>query len=64
MHSVLYYLLATVAITGTSSLVLYLISEQYGKRNFYSPDQIVKGNSDVNEYTLFSLPNQMKVMIV
>lgn len=64
MHPVLFYFGATFTLVSLSSVFLVVINKAYSKQNFYGPDEIIKSTSDSNEYTLFTLPNQMKVMIV
>jgi hypothetical protein len=57
MNPVVFYLLSITTITSTSILGLYYINKEYSKQNFYPNTEIVRGTSDKNEYTLFTLPN-------
>lgn len=64
MHPVLFYVIATAALSISASVAMYYINENYSRQNVYDDDQIIKPVSDSNSYTLFTLPNQMKVMII
>ena len=60
MNPVLFYLLSAVSLTVTSLVGLVIVNKTYSRQNMYPNIQTNDGKS----YKIFTLPNQIHIMIV
>ncbi|CAD8052142.1 unnamed protein product [Paramecium sonneborni] len=62
MHPVVFYLLSVAALSITTGIGLFVVNQQYSRQNMYP--QVNKAQCDHRNYKIFTLPNQIHVMVI
>ncbi|CAD8049959.1 unnamed protein product [Paramecium primaurelia] len=62
MHPVVFYLLSVAALSISTGIGLFVVNQQYSRQNIYP--QVSKAQCDHRNYKIFTLPNQIHVMII
>lgn len=62
MHPVLLYLIAVAALSASSGVGLFIINQAYSRQNIYP--NIEKSEWDSKNYKIFTLPNQIHILMI